>query len=301
MASTSTLSNGSINGLPRSNSLPKAQLYSSPMRPQSTNQESSARKKSTTDSNFNSFVNAATALTGLARNPSDDQLLMGTSTSEQIFNGGGGGGGELPVPTSPSGLIHHPSHQQHQHQPRTPPPLHSSLKGKSSMMLENPTADAAELMLFLAASPSPAQNRVASSNNIGGEGLKGRRLFSTGDDYGKYLGAGAGAGGGGAGGGGGGGDYTSHPHPNNDTTSNNSIYDSIGQPPMTPSRERDRTTSFGGGDWGAYLNVSPSPTRGGGGAGRGMGGGGGVGGGQAFADFPMGTTASNSNGGTVAW
>lgn len=72
--------------------------------------------------------------------------------------------------------------------PQTPPTLQRDDKGNIVAGSENDTAGAAELMLFLAASPSPAQGRSgAPSLALGGgvdgtTAMKGRRLFSSGQD-----------------------------------------------------------------------------------------------------------------------
>ncbi|KAK4692000.1 hypothetical protein P7C70_g9222, partial [Phenoliferia sp. Uapishka_3] len=57
-------------------------------------------------------------------------------------------------------------------------------KGHITSTNENDTTGAAELMLFLAASPSPAQVRSNNSGLAPGEVMKGRRLFAGGADDG---------------------------------------------------------------------------------------------------------------------
>lgn len=153
---------------------------------------------------------------------------------------------------------------------------------------ENATSDtAAELMLFLAASPSPVQRKKDMGiGGIGGlglggddsSGMKGRRLFSgmggaidetrgEGNMFGGDIFSGAGEGAledaivGGAG-------------RNDSTGSLSSSTSALTNPsstasfetdpakstlmlaPTTPSRDRDRARSVSGGDWGAFLNAA---------------------------------------------
>lgn len=193
------------------------------------------------DPSFTSFVDAATALTGLARGPSDPSLS--------------------PRPQTP------------------PPPTSSALKKNGYGAVDGSAEGAAELMLFLAASPSPVQIRSGGpTTTLGGVNgdmtmMKGRRLFSNGSGgeargdptatsslasvFGD-LGGGGGRGREGSTNGGGGVEEPSK-----------GLY-----APSTPGRERQ--VSFGSnGAWESFLNVSPSPGRaslprdGGGGGGEG--------------------------------
>lgn len=235
---------------------------------------------STSDPGFSSFVDAAAALTGLSRVPSDPSV-NGGEDGEQ-------GAGEDDARRVPNG---HGAGER----PRTP-----EAKGKGVLGAlggagtggESSAEGAAELMLFLAASPSPVQVRTGAARPaLGGdglEGMKGRRLFSGvgmgggRDDFsapptqsssvqsvfGDHLGS------------------TNSPHqqhhptlatsPYNDEPSKSSLHystsasappggaSSLGNglpPPLaapgTPTRDRQPS----GSNWESYLNVSPSPQR----------------------------------------
>ena len=162
---------------------------------------------------------------------------------------------------------------------------------------ENATSDtAAELMLFLAASPSPVQRKKdmgiggIGGLGLGGEentGMKGRRLFSgmgsmneevrVGEpDFGGIF---SGAEEGGLGdpiignGIGGRNDSTGSISSSNSALTNPSSTASFELPdsdpakstlmlaPTTPSRDRDRARSVSGGDWGAFINASPGTNK----------------------------------------
>lgn len=129
---------------------------------------SSSKQLSSSDPTFSSFVDAASVLSGLSRGPSETSVL-GTSDSE---------------PSRPPST--NPFQQPPPPRPQTPPTMARDDKGAIVATNENDTAGAAELMLFLAASPSPAQVRSGTAGlQLGpGEALKGRRLFSGGTDDG---------------------------------------------------------------------------------------------------------------------
>ncbi|GAA5995938.1 Whi5 domain-containing protein [Rhodotorula paludigena] len=120
---------------------------------------------SSSDPNFSSFVDAATALTGMARAPSDPSIGSGSDE-------GGAAAGGAPHGAAP---------------PRPSTPERQILKlpagggGNGPGSGGDGTAEgAAELMLYLAASPSPVQSRktIPHATLGDGVGLKGRRLFS---------------------------------------------------------------------------------------------------------------------------
>lgn len=239
------------------------------------------------DPSFSSFVDAATALTGLSRAPSEATLPGSNSDEEQRAGvdgtlGGGSTGTRSgtppfgtpfsPFPTSTLPISSTTS-TNFLHRPQTPERGSGSVqKGKGP---EN-TSDAAELMLFLAASPSPAQGRREPTTlGASSGGMKGRLLFGGIDDS-SHLSPSSHSP-----------SQFSHPPPQSSSIPSTSItsmtksggeglgssyeYDSkvprLSSPtPSTPSRER--VTSFGNGGsggWDSYLNVnvnvSPSPGR----------------------------------------
>jgi hypothetical protein len=180
---------------------PPPQTHSSP-RTRAAARRSSPPKQplSSSDPTFSSFVDAANALTGMARAPSDPALngtgaggdavdeeahahslarrSMGMSTgdgglrhssSSASGHGGASSGYALPRPSTPE--------RQVVKLPGAP----NGGGGGGSGGGDGATAEgAAELMLFLAASPSPVQNRKAPPPPTLGDGMptKGRRLFS---------------------------------------------------------------------------------------------------------------------------
>lgn len=309
---------------------------SSPRRTKRSTETPRRTPLSSSDPNFSSFVDAATALTGLSRAPSVGDLMefgdgeeggrmettpppvdstttttrtafLTSSTSKIVSNGvavplgstntTGNGNGIVPGPVDPSFLLRRPRTPERGSiffDPKGKSVAPSSLSKVPNSESANTTSDAAELMLFLAASPSPAQ-RVRSSNPLGlggiaeaggggggGGMMKGRRLFSAGEDTLAPLAP------------------QSPPIPNSNSNSTctnsnsnsnsfvslsppkttttstiatttprspppglNSTHPILGGAPSTPSRERQ--VSFGAGGtaaWEAYLNVSPSPSRG---------------------------------------
>lgn len=219
------------------------------------------------DPSFSSFVDAATALTGLSRAPSEATLPGSNSDEEQragvegtaaVIGSTGPRSGSPPFrsfsPFSTAALpISSTASTTFLQRPRTPE-RGSVEKGKGP---EN-TSDAAELMLFLAASPSPAQGRREPTLGATSAGMKGRRLFSGMDDSHQPAS---------------GSHFSSHNPPT--TTHESFEYESkpllLSPSPSTPSRDRTLTAnSFGNGvGWDTYLNVnvnvSPSPGRGTGG------------------------------------
>ncbi|GAA5918871.1 hypothetical protein JCM5296_003100 [Sporobolomyces johnsonii] len=147
---------------------------------------------SSSDPNFSSFVDAAAALTGMARAPSDPSV-GGSDEERQLqqppqrhyptqpgpgpsqpphfpqpspYNGGAHPPNGFPLATAP------PPRPSTPDQPKALGPPGSG---------ENTEAAAADLMLYLAQSPSPVQTRTRQAT-LGGEGagmgIKGRRLFS---------------------------------------------------------------------------------------------------------------------------
>ena len=188
---------------------PPPQTHSSP-RTRAAARRSSPPKQplSSSDPTFSSFVDAANALTGMARAPSDPAL-----------NGTGAGGDDVDEEAHAQSLarrsmdmaagngLRHSSSSASGHGgaasgyalPRPSTPERQVVKlpgapnggGGGSGGGDGATAEgAAELMLFLAASPSPVQNRKAPPPPTLGDGMptKGRRLFSG-------MGTGAGEGG----------------------------------------------------------------------------------------------------------
>ncbi|KAK4050654.1 hypothetical protein OIV83_003380 [Microbotryomycetes sp. JL201] len=119
---------------------------------------SSSRPLSSSDPTFSSFVDAAQALTGMSRGPSDHSVLSGEDERAS------------------------PGTARQTARPGTPDQDRSRVKGQG--LGESSAEGAAELMLFLAASPSPVQtSKTTSTTVLGGDGapLRGRRLFSGAD------------------------------------------------------------------------------------------------------------------------
>ncbi|KDE07751.1 hypothetical protein MVLG_02023 [Microbotryum lychnidis-dioicae p1A1 Lamole] len=233
------------------------------------------RPVSSSDPNFSTFVDAASVLTGLSRGLSDQ-----SDNSDEGMQGGAAGGPSSSSQSNPFGSSI----------PRPRTPTSANDKGKGAAMHhmsgvngsappttggESSAEGAAELMLYLAYSPSPVQSRSSHVvNNIGGEGMmKGRRLFSgSGEDHPASSAAfGNGAGMNGAGGGPNGtglGSYdealhpakasrvVSAPPPGSPPSSMLGPGAFGGAIPSTPGRERQISSS-----WDAYINVSPSPQR----------------------------------------
>ena len=174
--------------------------------------------------------------------------------------------------------------------PTTPPSGRLMANGHQTLNQdENATSDtAAELMLFLAASPSPVQRKKdigiggIGGLGLGGEentGMKGRRLFSgmgsAVDDFGGDIFSGAGEGALEE-------TIINTTGRNDSTGSNSSSNSALTNPsstasfelpdsdpakstlmlaPTTPSRDRDRGRSVsGGGDWGAFLSAASPGT-----------------------------------------
>ncbi|BGP19173.1 hypothetical protein JCM10213v2_007260 [Rhodosporidiobolus nylandii] len=151
---------------------------------------------SSSDPNFSSFVDAATALTGMARAPSDPSQ---NGSDEEARSAGPGGGSLLGAFEQPHSALPLPP------PPPFPRPATPERAGGPSRLPGAPggtggsegqtAAEAADLMLYLAASPSPQQPRRTVNQNLGGEGaatgMKGRRLFS---GVGEHGGGGAGGG-----------------------------------------------------------------------------------------------------------
>ncbi|GAA5853739.1 hypothetical protein JCM8547_007429 [Rhodosporidiobolus lusitaniae] len=268
-----------------------------------------ANDVASSDPSFSSFVDAAAALTGMARAPSDPSMNGSDEEQQQQHlyqqqNFLGNGAFEpLPLPPQPH---HNPlSHStlSHAHSPLAngngfpPPPTSASpfpprpstpdrphpLASKQpgapgGSAGEGTAAEAADLMLFLAHSPSPQQTRKTNPTALGeGTGIKGRRLFS-----GVGMGGGGGADefGGELGGGGGkglGGELdapfapsptTAAPEPTKPSSSAHaasslpappsSALNGLDLAPATPGRNRKPSQS-----WENFINASPSPTRGG--------------------------------------
>lgn len=212
-------SNGHASARPsRAASHAANELYSLPMpahhrgnnhndsspRTRSASRRSPPKKQplSSTDPTFSSFVDAANALTGMARAPSDPAMSGAGSQGGNSDEGAGprprssmemsashSGSGMLPPPqlsrhssSSSSGIGQAPV------RPSTPEQqvvkLPGAPNGGNNSAGDGATAEgAAELMLFLAASPSPVQARRTVPVPTLGDGMpKGRRLFSgTGD------------------------------------------------------------------------------------------------------------------------
>lgn len=270
---------------------------------------------SASDPNFSSFVDAATALTGMARHPSDPsingsdedavnfqhqqqqhQQQQHHQQQQQHYLGGAFEqshlNGNSPFPP-PSSIPRPATPERNLNGLRGTPGAPGGSGGEGS-----DAAAAADLMLYLAQSPSPVQPRKTQNAIIGGEGaaVKGRRLFSGmggGDgDFGGELGNGA------NGGGGGGLDApfatqspslgppstipdpiksSSHQHSSLPAPSSH-LLDQALAAPATPGRAREVSLN-GAASWENFINASPSPTRGGRRiSGTGIGGGGGAGG-----------------------
>ncbi|ORY84683.1 hypothetical protein BCR35DRAFT_324752 [Leucosporidium creatinivorum] len=139
---------------------------------------------STSDPGFSSFVDAAAALTGLSRVPSDPSAHSGEEGEDAPPRAAGQ---ERPQPNGNGEAVE---------RPRTPEGRAKGLlerTGAGGTGGESSAEGAAELMLFLAASPSPVQVRTgavrpALGEGMEGMGMKGRRLFSGavgagGDDF----------------------------------------------------------------------------------------------------------------------
>lgn len=216
----------------KSMAAPGSSRKGTPLR-QATNGGTPAKPVSSTDPTFSSFVDAATALTGMARAPSDPSLSGSEEDQpgrpqQQSFDPSysTATNGSHPLPMVHS--IPHPPHHYHafpqpqshslsQSQPQsnsfptnstqinghptnnylyTSLPLPSSSStaparpatpdktktpgGGGAGSAENTEVAAADLMLFLAHSPSPVQTRKTQPTLGDGSGIKGRRLFSTG-------------------------------------------------------------------------------------------------------------------------
>ncbi|GAA5871365.1 hypothetical protein JCM16303_000732 [Sporobolomyces ruberrimus] len=207
---------------------------------QSTN-GTPAKPPSSSDSTFSSFVDAAAALTGMARAPSDpsasgsEEEQQSSRPYDTSFSTGQGStpgrnqsrlGASLPVGSVIHSIPHPPHHhhafpqpQQHAQSRPSPGPfpgqhglanghpsqsyLYASLPLPSESIAppprpatpekmkmpggggagsgENSEVAAADLMLFLAHSPSPVQTRKAQPTLGDASGVKGRRLFGAGD------------------------------------------------------------------------------------------------------------------------
>ncbi|GAA6017844.1 hypothetical protein JCM11491_004642 [Sporobolomyces phaffii] len=202
-----------------------------------------AKPPSASDPAFSSFVDAAAALTGMARAPSDPSMSGSEEEAQHArhydshYSTGSGVGphgrtqprlsSSLPAGTVIQSIPHPPHHhhafpQLHSHsqsQPQASPfPGHSApANGHASQNYlyaslplpseshtppvrpatpdkakasgggaagsgENSEVAAADLMLFLAHSPSPVQTRKPQPTLGDGSGIKGRRLFGAGDE-----------------------------------------------------------------------------------------------------------------------
>ncbi|GAA5957785.1 hypothetical protein JCM21900_004553 [Sporobolomyces salmonicolor] len=147
---------------------------------------------SSSDPNFSSFVDAAAALTGMARAPSDPSI-GGSDEERQLqrppqrnYPAQPGPGSSQPSPFRQTSPMNGPAPPPHGFplaaapppRPATPDQLRALGPMGSG---ENTEAAAADLMLYLAQSPSPVQTRTRQAT-LGGEGagmgIKGRRLFS---------------------------------------------------------------------------------------------------------------------------
>ncbi|BGP50760.1 hypothetical protein JCM10450v2_006686 [Rhodotorula kratochvilovae] len=245
---------------------------------------------SSSDPHFSSFVDAATALTGMARAPSDPSLGSGSDEGEgaagasangaQAAGTGAEGSGAAPAggrapfarPSTPERqILKLPAQQQ-----GAPGGSGGNGNGNDSGTAEG----AAELMLFLAASPSPVQSRKTVPTTLGdGSAVKGRRLFS-----GMGMGSGAPAQdaqdaesifGGELGGGGGvaGGRPASSsgaldtPFATSSSTTASAaaavepVKAGIFGAPATPGRQRQPSLGGAGANWDMFINASPSPKR----------------------------------------
>ncbi|GAA5892351.1 hypothetical protein JCM6882_003647 [Rhodosporidiobolus microsporus] len=139
---------------------------------------------SSSDPHFSSFVDAAAALTGMARAPSDpsqngsDEDAQQQQQQHQLL---GGSFDPLPLPHA-NGASPFPT--------GAGPPRPSTPERGGGGAGRQPGApggsggegtavEAADLMLFLAQSPSPVQPKKTTNVSLGdGMGMKGRRLFS---------------------------------------------------------------------------------------------------------------------------
>ncbi|KPV73890.1 uncharacterized protein RHOBADRAFT_45182, partial [Rhodotorula graminis WP1] len=264
---------------------------------------------SSSDPTFSSFVDAATALTGMARAPSDPSS-QGSGSDE----GGAGGGSRSAAArgmdvdghgqgADDRGEVEDGGRRAPFARPATPERQIVKLDGVgapgggSAGANDSGTAEgAAELMLYLAASPSPVQSRKAPPTTLGdGSGIKGRRLFSgMGMDAGDDASSAAGAGGSGQDpgsifGGELGGAHpagaldapfaTSSTAPTSSTTAPSSaplepvksggatsgpsgVFGGGPSGPATPGRQRQPSLG-GAASWELFINASPSPKRGG--------------------------------------
>ncbi|GAA5903556.1 hypothetical protein JCM8208_003624 [Rhodotorula glutinis] len=269
---------------------------------------------SSSDPTFSSFVDAATALTGMARAPSDPSS-QGSGSDE----GGGAGGGTRSAAGRGMDVDGHGQGQRAGEasevgggggdgarapfdRPATPERQIVKLDGApiglgapgggSAGANDSGTAEgAAELMLYLAASPSPVQSRKAPPTTLGdGSGIKGRRLFSGmgmggGDDASAAAGGGSGQDPGSIFGGELGGAHpgpldapfaTSSSAPTSSSTAPTSAplepvksggatstgTGVFGGGPATPGRQRQPSLG-GAASWELFINASPSPKRGG--------------------------------------
>ncbi|GAA5957064.1 hypothetical protein JCM3765_005396 [Sporobolomyces pararoseus] len=196
-----------------------------------------AKPPSSSDPAFSSFVDAAAALTGMARQPSDpsingsseeelqhsrpyNPLYSHQGSSQSRLNSSLPAGSVIqniphpphhhhafpqpqlqphPFPSHSSSMNGHPSQNylyeslplpgSSDHTPAQPPPRPSTpekakANGGAVGSGENSEVAAADLMLFLAHSPSPVQTRKPQSTLGDGSGIKGRRLFGAGDEEG---------------------------------------------------------------------------------------------------------------------
>ncbi|GAA5843348.1 hypothetical protein JCM9279_002072 [Rhodotorula babjevae] len=262
---------------------------------------------SSSDPTFSSFVDAATALTGMARAPSDPSS-QGSGSDE----GGGAGAGARLAATrgmdvdvdgqgaGEAGEVGGGSDRGSRAplaRPATPERQIAKLDGApiglgapgggSAGANDSGTAEgAAELMLYLAASPSPVQSRKAPPTTLGdGPGIKGRRLFSgmgmsAGDDA-PAPGAGPGQDPGSIFGGELGGAHPSGPLDAPFATSSAAPTSAPLEPvksggatstpsgvfgggggagPATPGRQRQPSLG-GAASWELFINASPSPKR----------------------------------------
>lgn len=132
------------------------------------------------DPTFSSFVDAATALTGLSRASSDRSVNSGEDGSQE-------GAGDRRTSNGETA----PGEQRRPSTPEGKRKDFAAALGAGAPGAESSAEGAAELMLFLAASPSPVQVRTGASRPAlsEGMGMKGRRLFSnsggapSGDDF----------------------------------------------------------------------------------------------------------------------
>ncbi|GAA6023633.1 hypothetical protein JCM10207_005093 [Rhodosporidiobolus poonsookiae] len=257
---------------------------------------------SSSDPNFSSFVDAAAALTGMARAPSDPSQ-NGSDEDGHGLGGGAGAGAAVPFlgATAGGGAVNGSPFPPRPSTPeRTTPVKLPAAPGGSGG--EGSDSAAADLMLFLAQSPSPVRTRTSTNLGGGPDGVavKGRRLFSGAGEadglgggeggegdasiFGGELGSSAGLdapfGSATPGAGTGSGDSPARPDPTKSTAHAASSLAvpsaadgtetpaplALGgplQPPATPGR--DRQPSLNGASWESFINASPSPKRGGGG------------------------------------